>query len=157
MTIKEFFKDLIETTTVVDGLDNYTFKFIHGTKSWQNLIGDEITDYPNVFMDDPIKWKYLFTAGSVLEKEFSLRLMINFKRNLDLSVSSELENTPQKHQILVDLAVKSADKIVNRLRQNSLVKSVGANAFEFINFYDINLDGVFLDLTLVFRNSNSIC
>jgi hypothetical protein len=155
--IKDFLKELIEDIDLTIDEVTYNFIFLHGTPSWSNLIADELESKQTVFLDDPIRWKYLFTSGSVLKKQYTLRLMISLKGD-EIETTSELDNTPEQHQVLIKIAVLMAEKIINVLRKNNMIESINqTDCIEFINQFDVNLTGVFLDLGLIFRNSNPIC
>lgn len=145
MTIKEIIKEIVEAL-VISG-DTYAFR--HADKGWQNLVSDK-ESLPFVYLDDPIKWDYTFSVGSVLEKVYDLKMMIGYKTQLD--------NTPEQHQVLVEKAVLCADAILNKLRLHSEVRGLKeVKGIEFINVFDLNCSGVFLTLNITLRNSNSIC
>ena len=145
MTIRELIEDVVSGITV--GLD--TFQFYHADKSWQNLISDE-ANFPLVYLDNPIKWRYSFTSGSVLEREYDLKLFIAYKTELDFN--------PDEHVTEIEKAVACCQKIINSLRFNPEIKNIkDVGGFEIINAFDVNVSGVLLYMTVYHRNSDSIC
>lgn len=145
MTIKELIEGIVSSITV----NGDSFTFLHADKGWQNLISDE-SIFPVVYLDDPIAWKYSFTMGSVLEREYDLKILIGYKTELDFN--------PEEHQTEVEKAVNCCQQLINSLRQNKDIKIIKDVAgIEFTNAFDVNLSGVILYIKLHHRNSNPIC
>jgi hypothetical protein len=127
--------------------------FLHGEKEIQNAISDEIdleAKEAAVYLDEPIRSNDNITKGGYIEETYPIEMLFVKK--------SQLDWTPEQHQVVILEMRDLRRRFLNRLASNSNVRSVsGVTTIDIKNIFNVNLSGVILRLTVVPFNSNSAC
>jgi hypothetical protein len=123
--------------------------FLHGQKSYQNLISDEIQNVM-VFLDEPITANYDLKQSGYIEEGYSLSMLFVNKTELDF--------TPAQHRVIIDAMRVLVKRFLLRLQANSNIRFVrNAEGIDITNIFDVNLSGVILRVTVVPFNSDGAC
>jgi hypothetical protein len=123
--------------------------FVHGEKSWQNLVADEIQDVI-VFLDEPITCNDQLKQGGYIEEEYPLSMLFVNK--------TELDYTPAQHRVIIDAMMTLSKRFLLRLQANSNIRSVKNSVrIEVTNIFDVNLSGVILKVLVVPFNEDGAC
>lgn len=144
-------QDIVEALPLSTSPETYpTFK--HGEKEFQNYVADEI-DGTVVFLDEPITSNDTITQGGYIEESYPITLLFAKK--------SELDDTPEQHQVYILEMRALAKRFLNRITNKTIapgVRSVSnVTRTDIKNIFDVNLSGVILRLTVVTVNSDDAC
>lgn len=132
--------------------------FLHGTKGWQNIQGDDVGS-PVVFLDEPIFSNDTFHQGGLVDSEYPLRMMF--------LTNSQHEDTPDKSREHIDAMRRLRRQFVLRLKEakdpttgEHIFKDVsGVQTTDAINIPEVNryLTGCIVTLNATPLNSDSVC
>jgi hypothetical protein len=150
--IVDLIKSIVQSLPVTDSPISYP-NFIHGEKDYQNLLAEGVNfdlQDVTVFLDQPISSNDDIKKSGYIEETYPLSMAF-LKR-------SELDFTPDQHQVLIDQMRVLRKRFLNRLTSNSNVKSVSSvQTTDAINVFDVNLSGIVMKLTVVTFNNDSSC
>jgi hypothetical protein len=145
MNIKTILKNFCESIKI--GEERYTFA--HGEKDWQNLMSDEKL-FPAIYLDEPIQSQYILHQSGLIQEMYLLSLVFLY--------DSQLDFTPEQHDVLKQLGRRGAKILVSELMSSPLIKSVtNAKLVEYQNEYDRNATGVFLYLYVLPYDTEPVC
>lgn len=140
MILSDFIQSFVEQT-------GYTYG--RGEQSWHNIIADDEI-LPVVYLDEPIKSKFVVGISGVLQEVFDITLFVLHK--------SQLDWTPQQHGEVIELARQEARALITLINNSDSVKSFSeVNVLEAKNVLNANLSGVMLTASISFYNNNSVC
>lgn len=141
-----------------------SFAFFCGSKDWQNLVADELSDdwdtatlndngemLPAFYLDKPIRIQPKVLAGGALEREYICVGMFLFK--------SELDNTPKQQEVILSRSAAAVDQFTLRLSndtRNIKRYSVG-ETYEIEHFTDADLSGHVVPFRIVPREFAAVC
>lgn len=128
-----------------------TPKFIHGDKGFQNLQDDIDITAGVVFLDEPIASNDVLKQSGYLEESYPLRILFAKK--------SQMDWTPEQHQVVIQECREMRREFIVLLSNNSNIQSVipGMKTTDIINLFDVNLSGVYLEITVVPFNIAANC
>lgn len=136
--------------TIVEAMTTDGFGFYYGSKPDQNFEADEF-NYPMVFMDSPVRSKILNRQSGVRDHQIQITLFIAYKKDLD-------ETEPNRFENIKKIAWQAAREFILRLRRFENVKEiVSENNEDADNVFDINLSGVLVDVTFLYRDAGETC
>jgi hypothetical protein len=148
MSIVTTIQDIVEALPLVVGGSIYP-TFIHGEKSYQNLIADEIQNVM-VFLDEPITSNDTLTKGGYIEESYPLSMLFVNKTELDF--------TPDEHRVIIDAMRDLSKRFILRLQANSNIRTVNSSTrIDITNIFNVNLSGVILRINVVPFNSDAAC
>jgi hypothetical protein len=155
MSIVTMIEDLVEgldTGILSDPEDeNSDFvpaTFFHGEESYQNKEGDEM-ELPGVFLFEPIVSNDEI-KGSLIEETYPTKMFFANK--------SETDWTPEQHQVVIGAMRELSRKFLVALRSSEKVRYVkNIKRTDVKNLFDVNLSGVFLEVSITPFNSNPAC
>lgn len=129
-----------------------SFTFLHSEKDWQNLQSDEQL-FPAVFLDMPVKVTPTILNGGGYQERYVCVLTFLYKSNLD-------DNPDQQYTTLklCNSAMRNFILLVEDDPDNFEVdKNVFGEAFQMLNMFDRNMDGIVLQFTCVPRDRPDVC
>lgn len=148
MSIVTTIESIVGGLPLVAGGSTYP-TFLHGEKSYQNLIADEITN-TMVFLDEPITSEDTLTQGGYIEEGYPLSMLFVKKTELDF--------TPAQHRVIIDEMRELSKRFILRLQANTNIRFVlKCTRTDITNIFDVNLSGVILRVTVVPKNSDGAC
>lgn len=125
--------------------------FIHGDKGFQNLQDDINIESGVVFLDEPITSNDTLKKSGYLEESYPLRILFAKK--------SKMDYTPEQHQVLIQECREMRREFIVLLSDNENIRSIEPTmkTTDIINLFDINLSGVYLELTVLPNNNAANC
>lgn len=141
-------KSIVEALPLTDSPEAYP-TFVHGEKEFQNFIADEI-EGTLVFLDAPITSNDRPTKGGYIEESYPISMLFLAK--------SELDYTPEQHQVIIQQMRALRRRFINRLQANANVREVnGISTIDVVNIFDVNLSGVIYRLNVIPFNTDTAC
>ena len=146
--IIQIIKAIAEALPVTESPTTFpTFK--HGEKSWQNFISDEITGV-RIYLDEPIRSNDNVRQGGLIEESYPVFLLFADK--------SELDWTPEQHEVVISQMRNLANRFINRLTSANGVRSfTNVSKQEVKNVYDAGLSGIILSITITPFSNYTAC
>jgi hypothetical protein len=140
-------QDIVEALEY--GSPAVTPTFVSGWKRWQNIAIDNLlTDV--VILDTPLRSNDTLTRGSYTEE--------NYVINIAFFRKSELDYTPEQHEIIVDVMRGVKEKFIYALRQDERIRNVtNASTQDVFNAFNVNLSGCLLTITVTPYGTYSKC
>lgn len=146
-------------------IDDPEITFGHGDRDWQNVIvdvkegevvvGSEMKPGKVIYLDEPITSNDEISNGAIVP---------TYPISLVFGCKSELDFTPEQHQELIKLMRASAAKFVLSLLaevdeyNRKIFKPITSfRRVDFINLFDANMSGCFLELSLKVATPESVC
>jgi len=144
-------EEIVSVLTVAGSSPAVAPSFEHGDRYFQNLVSDEIIGEV-VFLDENLSSDDTLTKGGYLEESYPVVLLFLQK--------SELDWTPDQHQVAIQRQREQRRKFLNRLqnRVNVDVRRIESIRTDNVtNLFDVNLTGVMLSLRIVPLNDYGAC
>lgn len=144
-------KGIAEALPVTESPNTYP-TFIHGEREIQNYLADELAGV-TISLDEPITSNDFIKKGGYIEEEYPVTIMFTDK--------SELDNTPEEHQVIILQMRALSKRFVNRLMSSTYGENVrevkNMTRTDVKNIFDVNKSGVILRLTIVPFNTDTPC
>ncbi len=142
-------KDIVEAIPLGTSPETYPF-FVHGDKSFQNLVSDEITDEAIVYLDEPLNWSLDLKKSGYIEEVYKLSLFFGGKTQIDF--------TPDQHRTEIEKMLTMCRRFISILQSRDNIRTVkDASCFDVINMFDANRSGVVLNVTIVPFIDTPVC
>lgn len=125
--------------------------FIHGTRSWQNLISEKsIFGLPAVYLDEPLISNDTIMKSGYVQESYPLKMFFLDK--------SELSWTPDQHQEVIVSMRTLRRKFLAKMMSDERIREVNyVRTTDVMNILDHNLSGCLLEITVVPFNSDPNC
>lgn len=122
--------------------------FAHSEQHEFNLSDD--VSLPIIYLEHPIKGVDRYLPQGNAETTYTLNIFLLDKSNLDDLIT--------QRQLIIDKMHKIKRQFILRLRQHVDVISIGSlTHMEVYNLLDLNLDGLWLTLTLTLTDKDAVC
>ena len=123
--------------------------FVSGWKGWQNLAIDDLLN-DVVLLDTPLRSNDTLTRGIYTEENYTI--------NIAFFRKSEIDYTPEEHEVIVDVMRGVKEKFIYALRQDSRIRNVtNASTQDVFNAFNVNLSGCLLTITVTPFGTYSKC
>lgn len=140
---------LADTTAAISGANAPTF--YHAEQFEQNY-NDDAT-LPMVYLEHPIKGADKILPQGNQETTYTLNIFF-----LDKTGTDGLAETILAKQTTIDAMHELKRQFIIRLRADSRVKEItGSTHVEIYNLLDLNLDGLWLTLTVITTDTAPVC
>lgn len=140
---------IADTTAAIGGTPAPTF--YHAEQFEQNY-NDDAT-LPMIYLEHPIKGADTILPQGNQETTYTLNIFF-----LDKTGTDGIAETILTKQTTIDAMHALKRKFILRLRNDSRVKEIkGSTHTEIYNLLDLNLDGLWLTLTVVTLDTAAVC
>lgn len=149
--IVDIVKGVVSNMTVPGSSPSVAPTFIHGEKSWQNLEADEVLNHI-VFLDEPITSNDTMHQSGAFDEAYPIVLFFAEK--------SEMEWTPEQHQVAIQRQRYQRKKFLNHLVSligDTIINFGSIRTMDAKNVFDVNLSGCILYINITPLVNYSVC